>query len=154
MLTRPRRASITTIIRAPYIQHYWTPTDNLNYWTGYIVLMSNIESAIGIIASSVPAMHKLKQKKSGAAHVPYAPKPTKSLVTFGSLPARNPNFNNPTDQGVTFTTIRGGDWTRIGDGDSEATLEPSQGRETEFGGIRTEYSYQVELSSLQAKADN
>lgn len=163
-LTIHHSASITTMIRAPFIQHYWTPLDNLNYWTGYIVLLSNIESAIGCITSSVPAVRKLKGRSTGAHKAPRSdptplggahPGDHKSLVTFGSLPARNNTpsamrFRNPTDQGVNFSSVHTSrDWTRLGDADSEGTAHDD---EPEFGGIRAEYSYQVELIQLNSKS--
>lgn len=145
------------MIRAPYIQHYWTPLDNLNYWTGYIVLLSNIESAIGLITSSVPALRKLKGILLGSKSTPEpASNKPKSLVTFGSLPVRNNQpasamrFRNPTDQGVSFSTVHAGDWTRLGDGDSDADSS-ARDREANVEGIRAEYSYQVELTSLPSK---
>lgn len=159
-LQRPS-ASITTMIRAPFIQHYWTPLDNLNYWTGYIVLLSNVESAIGCITSSVPALRKLKRSmkpQRGSLPTPLgggggANPEHKSLVTFGSLPARNApsamRFRNPTDQGVNFSSVHTSrDWTRLGDADSESTAHYD---EPELGGIRAEYSYQVELTQLSSK---
>lgn len=155
------------MIRSPFINHYYTPLDNLNYWTGYIVLLSNIESAIGCVTSSVPAVRKLKRRSGGGkgsngstptpngglgGHVPEH----KSLVTFGSLPARGGGaasamrFRNPTDQGVNFSTVHTSrDWTRLGDGDSDGTTHSC---EPEFDGIRAEYSYQVELTQMDAKS--
>lgn len=151
------------MIRAPFIQHYWTPLDNLNYWTGYIVLLSNIESAIGCITSSVPALRKLRHSVAhGGSSTPTPLRANhnlhpehKSLVTFGSLPARNNTpsamrFRNPTDQGVNFSSVHTSrDWTRLGDADSEST---ARDEEIEFGGIRAEYSYQVELTQLEANS--
>lgn len=154
------------MIRSPFINHYFTPLDNLNYWTGYIVLLSNIESAIGCVTSSVPALRKLKRRSGKASHGSGTPTPNgglgghapehKSLVTFGSLPARGGGaasamrFRNPTDQGVNFSTVHTrSDWTRLGDGDSDATVHSS---EPEFEGIRAEYSYQVELTEMDGKS--
>lgn len=145
------------MIRAPYIQHYWTPLDNLNYWTGYIVLLSNIETAIGLITSSVPALRKLKSILLGtdtSTDAKLASKP-KSLVTFGSLPVRNQSamrFRNPTDQGVSFTSVHARDWTRLGDGDSDGSAARlRQEQEEDIDGIRAEYSYQVELTKIPTK---
>lgn len=145
-----------TMIRVPYIQHYWTPTDNLDYWTGYIVLLSNLESAIGCIASSVPAFYKFgrwtKAPNSNKARSPQAPGGQKSLITIGSLPVRNYSaarmFRNPTDQGVSFASVQAGNWNRLPDGtDSSADIREEE--DTEFDGIRAEYTYEVELTQLK-----
>lgn len=140
-----RSASIATMIRAPYIQHYWTPTDNLDYWTGYIVLMSNLESAIGCIASSAPAFRKFGRSRKnnspsggGSSSQGHPGARPKSLVTFGSLPVRHNNnysssklFHNPTDQGVSFASVQacggqGNKWNRLPDGSAtDATSDCS-----------------------------
>ncbi|ROW07791.1 hypothetical protein VMCG_03345 [Cytospora schulzeri] len=135
-------ASVTTMARTPFISHYWTPYVDLNYWTGYIVFLSNIESAVGLIASSVPPMRKLFKGKpaesSSGAHTP----DHKSLVTFGSAPVRpDKRFRNPTDQGMSFTSVHAGDWTRLHDRDSDTSRE-------NIAGIRAEYTYDVEMTRL------
>ncbi|KAK7744072.1 hypothetical protein SLS53_003590 [Cytospora paraplurivora] len=142
-------ASVTTMARTPFISHYWTPLDNLNYWTGFIVCLSNIESAVGMIASSVPPIRKLW--KRGTPETTPIPNP-KSLVTFGSTPIRakpaGKKFRNPTDQGISFTSVHaGGDWTRIQELDSDTSV--SRDRE-EITGIRAEYTYEVEMTRLSS----
>ncbi|POS71963.1 hypothetical protein DHEL01_v209642 [Diaporthe helianthi] len=143
-------ASLTTMARAPFIQHYWTPLDNLNYWTGYIVLLSNCESAIGLIASSIPSINKFIYRKTTLAHKPpQGIKPDrKSLVTFGSAPVRpkgsGKRFMNPTDQGTSFASVHARDWARLQDQESDTSRD-------EVGGIRAEYTYQVELSKINTK---
>ncbi|CAN8097806.1 unnamed protein product [Discula destructiva] len=57
-------ASISTIARAPYISHYEEPENNLLYYIGYIVLFSNIETGIGCVASSLPAIRRLHQRRN------------------------------------------------------------------------------------------
>lgn len=169
-------ASIATMIRAPYIQHYWTPTDNLDYWTGYIVLLSNVESAIGCIASSAPAFRKFgrsrKNNHPSGGSSSQGPARPKSLVTFGSLPVRNNNysssklFHNPTDQGVSFASVQAGGqgnkWNRLPDGSTtDATSDCSSSSRDEDleangagagtgAGIRAEYTYEVELSHIKS----
>lgn len=82
--------------------------------------------------------------KKGASSAPS--NNSKSLVTIGSAPVRaNGNgkkFRNPTDQGISFTTVHAGnDWTRLEDRDSEHSRE-------DINGIRAEYTYEVEMSRL------
>ncbi|KAI3399779.1 hypothetical protein diail_5575 [Diaporthe ilicicola] len=143
-------ASLTTMARAPFIEHYWTPLDNLNYWTGYIVLLSNVESAIGLIASSIPSINKFIYRRMTLAHnSPAALQPQrKSLVTFGSAPVRpkgsSKRFLNPTDQGMSFASVHTGEWARLQDRDSDTSRD-------DVNGIRTEFTYQVELSQIEKK---
>lgn len=71
---------------------------------------------------------------------------SKSLVTIGSAPVRanggGKKFRNPTDQGMSFTTVHAGnDWTRLEDRDSDTSRE-------DITGIRAEYTYEVEMSRL------
>ncbi|TGO57797.1 hypothetical protein BOTNAR_0194g00190 [Botryotinia narcissicola] len=143
-------ASISTMIRAPYIEHYRTPTDNLLYYTGFIVLLSNIETAIGCVASSIPTVGRFFMRNSAAKKSASEPDGPKDLVTFGSAPisARHNTkgrvFRNPTDTGTTFATVHAhgdGDWSRLHDGDSDHNPDLDT-RE----GIRADYTYQVELS--------
>ncbi|CAN8103229.1 unnamed protein product [Discula destructiva] len=142
-------ASVSTMIRAPYIQSYWNPTDNLQYYTGFIVLWSNIESAIGLIACSLPTVRKIFHHKT---QTPIYSKRT-SLVTFGGTgepaAARNNAFRNPTDQGISFVSVHGSanhDWTRLQDPDVDILGEG--GRGPRKGGIRAEYTYTVEMSPV------
>lgn len=124
-------ACISTIIRTPYIRYYLDPTNNLVYHVGNIVLWSNIESAIGLVAGSMPSLRRLVSRSktgtdtehSGSGLPGRAAAPV-GLVTFGSAPAgtrrganRSRSFKNPTDTGHSVTTIRGdgGDWRRLKD---------------------------------------
>jgi hypothetical protein len=119
-------------------------------WTGYIVLLSNVESAIGLISSSIPSMNKFTYRKTNLAHKPPPGlKPErKSLVTFGSAPVRpkrsSKRFLNPTDQGTSFASVHAGDWARLQDQESDTSRD-------EVGEIRAEYTYQVELSEMDIK---
>ncbi|KAI9643601.1 hypothetical protein NHQ30_008223 [Ciborinia camelliae] len=142
-------ASISTMIRAPYIQHYWKPTDNLLYYTGFIVLLSNIETAIGCIASSIPTVFRFFQSNSAQTNSGPNPHGAKDLVTFGSAPisgrknSKSRGFRNPTDTGTTFGTVHAygdGDWSKLQDGDSDHNLEVINPEH----GIRTDYTYQLE----------
>lgn len=133
------------------------------------MLFSNIETAIGCVASSMPTVRLFLIRNrtpnpSGAAKSPTPLNGSKSLVTFGSTPldqhkvsgsksglkSRN-MFRNPTDAGLSFATVhsKGGDWERLQDGDSDRgnLLEEDVGPKR---GIRADYTYSVELSQTPA----
>ncbi|KAH8661972.1 hypothetical protein BX600DRAFT_437403 [Xylariales sp. PMI_506] len=140
-------ASISTMIRTPYIEYYRDPTNDLVYHIGNIVLWSNVETAIGLVAGSLPSLRRLimsKVKKNSSENSTNQ-KPM-GLVTFGgSLPntdrrSRNRTFKNNTDLGVTVATVHAhgdGDWKRLHD-DSDQSESMT--------GIRAEYTYEVEMS--------
>lgn len=128
------------------------------------MLLSNIETAIGCVASSVPTIRLFyirnrRASPSTGAQTPTPQHGSKSLVTFGSTPishkATGPKlgsksrgmFRNPTDTGLSYATVhaKGGDWERLQDGDSDKgnLLEENVGPKK---GIRTDYTYSVELS--------
>ncbi|KAK8074506.1 hypothetical protein PG997_009169 [Apiospora hydei] len=147
-------ASISTMIRTPYIEFYRTPLDDLPYHVGNIVLWSNVESAIGLVAGSLPSLRRLilaKVKKSssqesasnGYSHGANTPV---GLVTFGGTPLtgaggrKKSAFRNPTDLGNTVTTVHAqgdGDWRRLRDSSSD---------KESLHGIRADYTYEVELT--------
>ncbi|KAH6656058.1 hypothetical protein BKA67DRAFT_254673 [Truncatella angustata] len=151
-------ASITTICRAPYISHYANPLDNLLFWVGHIVLFSNIETAIGCVASSVPTIRlfyvRSRTPDPSSAKSPTPVNGSKSLVTYGSEPLQKkaPSkqrglFRNPTDQGLSFATVHAkGDWKRLQDGDSDKGNLLEENPVPKRGGIRADYTYSVELS--------
>ncbi|KAF2712908.1 GPCR, PTH11-type [Pleomassaria siparia CBS 279.74] len=51
-------ASTATIVRAPYIKYYSSPTDRL-YWTGHLSIWCTVESGLGLISASLPALRFL-----------------------------------------------------------------------------------------------
>lgn len=139
------------------------PSDRIAFpadYTGFIVLLSNIESAIGLIASSIPTLRKLIIRKArGGSDKGAVGSGPKSLVTFGSAPVqRKGGFRNPTDQGMTFATVHASanrDWTRLRDGDSDTTAEEALVGHGGGGGggIRAEYTYEVEMSRLSGHVE-
>ncbi|TLD07246.1 hypothetical protein PgNI_10361 [Pyricularia grisea] len=60
-------ACVATIARAPYITRYANPHDDLLYYIGYMVLFSNIETGVGLVASSLPALRRMKHMLKGPA---------------------------------------------------------------------------------------
>lgn len=101
---------------------------------------------MGLIASSVPPIRKLFKGKPAESSGGATPD-HKSLVTFGSAPVRpDKRFRNPTDQGMSFSSVHAGDWTRLQDRDSDASRE-------DIAGIRAEYTYEVEMTRLASVAE-
>lgn len=142
------------MIRTPYIEYYRTPTNNLVAHVANIVLWSNIESAIGLVAGSIPSLrrlimgrvHKSSAQSSGELHQPV------SLVTFGGTPAggkphqrksrRERTFKTNTDHGVSIATVH----ARGGDSNNWRRLHDDSDKSESIRGIRAEYTYEVELS--------
>ncbi|KXJ93584.1 hypothetical protein Micbo1qcDRAFT_223218 [Microdochium bolleyi] len=162
-------ACISTMIRAPSIESYRNPTENLPYHVGNIVLWSNVESAIGLIAGSIPSLRilfvRMRMNSDSDNYLGAGgrsePKNNNNnnnnnnsdIVTIGSAPnfrgsrSRGRGYRSPTETGLSTTTIFAqgeGDWRRLGDGGSE-DKESQKGL---AGGIRADYSYQVELTEL------
>ncbi|ROW07897.1 hypothetical protein VMCG_03517 [Cytospora schulzeri] len=168
-------ASISTIARAPFITRYEYPDDNLKYYIGYIVLFSNIESGIGCVATSLPAIRKfymrLANKENSEADSEGSTPPkgntSNTLVTIGggasafSSRGRLPRgvFSNPTDRGVSLATVQAkggggdGDWEQLHDGEEdEMPLSPSRAGKKgprQMKGIRADYTYSVELEPVR-----
>ncbi|QSZ31439.1 hypothetical protein DSL72_001004 [Monilinia vaccinii-corymbosi] len=142
-------ASICTIIRIPYIKHNRNPKDNLLYYTGFIVLLSNTETAIGCVASSIPAFRHLLRRQKPKNASSSALHGTHDAAAQGSGGRQNSKvrvFCHPTDIGMTLASVRAhGDeeWTRLNGPDSDHSSDLSTG-----GVIRSDYTYQVELSKL------
>ena len=87
----------------------------------------------------------------------------KSLITIGgsggsgfSPRGRRNVFSNPTDLGVSLTTVqaKGGsarDWERLHDEEDEIPLSPCKDGvgSNQSGGIRADYTYTVELETMK-----
>ncbi|KAI1139289.1 hypothetical protein F5Y05DRAFT_381403 [Hypoxylon sp. FL0543] len=127
-------AAICAVIRTPYVQYF--ADREILHRIAPLVLWSNIEMAIGLIAGSIPVLQKVilsrfKKHTSGSSPNPL------DLVTFGSAPVKDRRrvFTNPTDIGFSITTVHAThphDWER---------LEDESGSQ---GGIRTDFTYEVE----------
>ncbi|ETS77734.1 hypothetical protein PFICI_09796 [Pestalotiopsis fici W106-1] len=135
-------ASITTVIRIPYIKCYYNPSDNLAAHVANIVLWSNVESAVGIIAGSTPSLrrfiwNKVKQS-SGKKQPPLA------LVTLRTLPLprripRSLAVITPiTERCLSVATSHA-----LGDSDWRRLKDESDHEESD-GGIKAEYPFVVE----------
>ncbi|KAF0324817.1 glucose dehydrogenase, partial [Colletotrichum asianum] len=140
-------ASVSTMIRTPYIDHYNRPLDDLAYHIGNIPLWSNVETAIGLIAGSLPALRQFVMRHR-------APRAT-TRGTEGSIGLRPPSAGLVTIGGSGGTSkIRGrkgmksnfeideadqGDWTRLEEdngSDKDSTVP--------IRGIRKDMTYEVE----------
>ncbi|KAI0018203.1 hypothetical protein F4780DRAFT_752443 [Xylariomycetidae sp. FL0641] len=125
-------ASIATIVRMPLLKYYDVeahPVDLL-FHVGMIVICSNVECSLGIIASSLPSLSKLFMfwyKTSSKDD-------SEATDSSGSFPTRLPALT-PQGKYVSTAHIRkgSGDWNRLDDEDS-----------SQRGIIRkTEYSVEV-----------
>lgn len=130
---------------------------------GNIVLWSNVETAIGLIAGSIPSLRLLivrniQPSKYGNSSGPNSGQKSRDrgLVTIGgSAPMSNNgtrkgrSFKNPTDTGVSVTNVYAhgeGDWERLSDSSSQRQLKDTMIEERNIGGIRADYTFEVELS--------
>ncbi|KXJ88364.1 hypothetical protein Micbo1qcDRAFT_178000 [Microdochium bolleyi] len=151
-------ASVTTMIRAPFISRYKNPTDNLMYYIGFIVLLSCIELAVGLIAASLPAVRRLYKEFFGSKTDTFdTSQNSKSLVTIGGSgalraradrPKSHRVFSNPSDRGTTTTNINGGEgtWERLHDAEScSADGVSVQEPQSTAGHIKKVHTYSVEM---------
>ncbi|OHW98901.1 hypothetical protein CSPAE12_02410 [Colletotrichum incanum] len=142
-------ASICTMIRTPYIDNYKRPLDDLAFHIANIPLWSNVETAVGLIAGSLPALRQFFMRNSsprattrgtggsGGLHPASA-----GLVTIGGsggtskIKARKGLKSN-----FEIDEAEQGDWTRLDEdnvSDKESTVP--------IRGIRREMTYEVEMS--------
>lgn len=119
-------ASITTVLRIPHIEAYRHPTGDLVAHVGNIILWSNVESAIGIIAGSIPSLRRLVLNRVNklSAEEQKARQLELALETFKSLrlPARfsrNLSFLTlNTERCISVATVHPhgeSDWKRLRD---------------------------------------
>lgn len=111
-------ASTATIVRAPYLQYYLVQEDRL-YWNGHIILWCLLESGIGIIASSLPALRSLfityletTRYGSGNRSAGRSRSGSKPLNTIGGSNHKPIALDTISSSGV------GGQWKRLEDDSS------------------------------------
>ncbi|KAI0020501.1 hypothetical protein F4780DRAFT_361986 [Xylariomycetidae sp. FL0641] len=80
-------ASISTIIRMPYIRFYKI-ADNYLYNIGNIVLWSIFECGVGLIAGSLPMLRRFFRRWVGHPKAPHSAE-LRSFATFGGTPPSN-----------------------------------------------------------------
>ena len=115
---------------------------------GGIPLWSMIETMIGLVTGSLPALRRLikrrqaqSQSKSSSAGPRNSGNQPNSLLTFGSMPVRASNFRNPTDMGISLATVRArsdGDWHRLHD-----SKNSSQDNILPVDGIRKDETFTI-----------
>ncbi|OTA98777.1 hypothetical protein M426DRAFT_325725 [Hypoxylon sp. CI-4A] len=79
-------ASICTIVRIRYIRYY--TGEELMYWVAYVVLWSLLETAVGLIAGSIPVLQRLIFRRIKSKTSETSPN-VEGLVTFGSIPIKS-----------------------------------------------------------------
>lgn len=157
------RASIATIIRAPYFARYASPEDNLSYWCGFMLLFSNIEMGIGLFASSLPAVRRFYRSTIKQDHsLSESSKPhSHQLSTLGgsgryakgSSARRGHNDTVIGTDGSKGPSYRPGDWERLADeGSDKGILVNAEAPSTDFkehkkGQIRVNQTFEVAYSS-------
>ncbi|KAI1385678.1 uncharacterized protein F4822DRAFT_351166 [Hypoxylon trugodes] len=132
-------ASVCAIVRMPLIKYYGDP--QLLYYVAIVILWSNIEIGVGLIAGSIPVLQRLIMSRMKKQKIPHSPIPV-DLVTFGSTPVKTRRhvggFNNPTDTGFSMVTVHAShpsrDWERLDDDSSVGTCV-----------IRTDYTVDVDI---------
>ncbi|WYZ34043.1 hypothetical protein EsH8_I_000319 [Colletotrichum jinshuiense] len=143
-------ASISTMIRTPYIDHYNRPYDDLAYHIGNIPLWSNVETAVGLVAGSLPALRQLfsHQRASRSAtrgtEGSLGLNPVSAgLVTIGGSGAVSKSkVRKGLKSNYEDDEAGQGDWTRLDEdngSDKDSTVP--------IRGIRKDMTYEVEMSS-------
>ncbi|KAI2776151.1 hypothetical protein F4815DRAFT_503750 [Daldinia loculata] len=133
-------ASVCTVIRVSDIQK--VTSDGKYFWTLRTVLWSNIETAIGIIAGSMPVLQKIvlsHPRKRESITSSKAPGSAPSHSAPRKPQSNREDFGNPFDVGCNITTVcasrRSRDWDRMEKGDN-------------LPFIRAEYTYEVTRSDF------
>jgi hypothetical protein len=186
LLSFASTASIITIIRIPYLQHYDTDHDK-HYWIAPIVLFSLIETGVGCMAASFPSLRRFYHRQKGINTQASALSGVNDdIITFGGSggggkksrltwrrrngetggsnggkevdsQSRTRSFRNPTDLGISLTTVQGSarrgdqEWERLEDGDSSHSDERELVKKNKAseGGIRKHSTYEVDVQSIQ-----
>lgn len=157
------------MIRTPYIDNYNRPLDDLSCTSSpeqqklavlfiiltllidhisNIPLWSNVETAIGLIAGSLPAMRQLIAQHSpsksaegtAGSHGLYG---SAGLVTIGGTGAATSSKardRKGTKSNFTVNEAEDGEWTRLGDDGAS-----DKGSDAPMRGIRKEMTYNVEM---------
>ncbi|WQF81604.1 hypothetical protein CDEST_06618 [Colletotrichum destructivum] len=142
-------ASISTMVRTPYIDHYNRPLDDLVFHIANIPLWSNIETAVGLVAGSLPALRQLFMRDStkgastrgtdgsGGLHPASA-----GLVTIGGSGGTSKSKNRKgLKSNFEIDEAAKGDWTRL-DEDSVSDKDST----VPIRGIRRDMTFEVEMS--------
>ncbi|KAH7363287.1 hypothetical protein B0T11DRAFT_329275 [Plectosphaerella cucumerina] len=148
-------ASISTMIRTPYIDHYNRPTEDLAFHIANIPLWSNIETAVGLIAGSLPALRQLVMRRHSSTKATgnsgtdntrgLNPAASAGLVTIGGSGAAIRSKDRKALKSVyDIDEAEEGDWTRL-DEDNNSDKEST----VPIRGIRKDTTF--EMSALPVK---
>ncbi|KXH60997.1 hypothetical protein CSAL01_06673 [Colletotrichum salicis] len=138
-------ASVSTMIRTPYIDHYNRPLDDLAFHIASIPLWSNVETAIGFIAGSLPALrqfflHRRSPRPTtlGQTDASHGLHPgSVGLVTIGGSGVTS---KSKIRKGTNYEDDEAGqgDWTRL---DEDSVSE--KGSTAPVRGIRKDMTFEV-----------
>ncbi|RGP67948.1 hypothetical protein FSPOR_5609 [Fusarium sporotrichioides] len=92
-------ASVCTIVRLPYLRAFSQPYNYL-YNVAHVVLWSNLESGIGIVAGSLPSLRKLVSSRfhfdsstgSAPGYVPSFSGTSRAVITSQAVPAARRSY--------------------------------------------------------------
>ncbi|CAJ2512614.1 Uu.00g007330.m01.CDS01 [Anthostomella pinea] len=167
-------ASVSTIIRMPYLRFYKDPNEYL-FHMGNVILWSIFECGVGLIAGSLPMLRSLFKRWLGTdsqAGDGSAPLPPLSFATFGGTPgmpsgrdykssnkrsgkssaASMRRFQNPTNKGHSLATVHGGPRRRTDSGEWEP-LDDTSSRQNyimEHHTVRVEFEMKDMVDSPRA----
>lgn len=127
-------ASISTLVRLPYLVAYTATTDGL-YHKANIVIWSMVEMGIGIIAGSMPALSKLLFRCLAISSQPRQVQPHHSLKRYHLMPRVRQSTRGSHNLGSVMTDqdVALGSWTELPDADSQKhvnrALDQEQGQD-------------------------
>lgn len=111
-------ASIGAIARLPYLKHYTIAEDQL-YYMANIVIWSVFENGIGIIAASLPPIHKLFKYYDDSTAGESTPAGAGAFETIGGTPLSQPSgtfeLKPLRSSSSRLTGTRSGQWDRLDD---------------------------------------
>ncbi|OTA53282.1 hypothetical protein K449DRAFT_440123 [Hypoxylon sp. EC38] len=119
-------AGICAIIRLPYLKYYLIEEDQLYYFAN-IVMWSNIETAIGIIAAALPPLRKLFRYYGTTKDRTHSRSGGGALKTIGGTPLSKGNMSTQlrnlsprNSRRSDFGSQGSGPWNRLDGGDSSS----------------------------------
>ncbi|TDZ74943.1 hypothetical protein CTRI78_v000389 [Colletotrichum trifolii] len=131
------------MIRTPYIDHFSRPTDDLAFHIANIPLWSNVETAIGLVAGSLPALRQLLNRKRVLPHAAKDAGHTGStgIVTIGgSGRALKAKASKSLHSGYDATASGQDEWSRL---DEESVSD--KGSTSPIKGIRKDVTFDIEM---------
>ncbi|TDZ30790.1 hypothetical protein C8035_v002026 [Colletotrichum spinosum] len=136
-------ASVSTMIRTPYIDHFSRPTDDLAFHIANIPQWSNVETAIGLVAGSLPALRQLFNRKRALPHAAKDAGHTGSagIVTIGgSGRALKAKASKSLHSGYDASASGQDEWSRL---DEESVSD--KGSTSPIKGIRKDVTFEIEM---------